>query len=221
MSRKLKFVLAGLGLVVVVAMAWFLLLSPLRDDIAAVSANIDEQQTKLATALAALAQAETTRAEGKENQARLLELAKMVPISDEIPSLILQIQDLADQSGIEFMSVTQGASIPYSGYQVVPLALEFSGTYFDLSDFIWRAEQLVAEPGRLLAVKQIDLRLLSDAVEGTEAGGTSPVLQVGMTLYAFQTGVDMIAGGAVPLEPAPESTGEEDVTTTESEESGS
>ena len=75
----------------------------MREDIATVSANIEAEKTKLATALAELAAAETTQAEGMENQARLLELAKMVPYSEEIPSLMLQIQDLADQSGIEFI----------------------------------------------------------------------------------------------------------------------
>ena len=102
MSRRLKFIAAGLGLVVIIALAWMFLLNPLREDIATVSANIESEKTKLATALAELAQAETTQAEGKENQARLLELAKMVPFSEEIPSLMLQIQDLADQSGIDF-----------------------------------------------------------------------------------------------------------------------
>jgi hypothetical protein len=66
------------------------------------------------------------------------------------------------------------------------LTLEFSGSYFDLSDFAYRAEQLVAGPGRLLTVKSIKLQL-----GGTNEGGTagpvksSPGLAVSMTLYAF------------------------------------
>jgi len=30
----------------------------------------------------------------------------MVPLTEELPSLLLQIQDLADQSGIEFIQIT-------------------------------------------------------------------------------------------------------------------
>ncbi len=108
MSRRIRFVLVALALVVIVAVCWFMVLSPLRADIATTNASIEAERTKLAAAQAKLAQAETTRQEGKMNQARLLELAKMVPDSEEIPSLLLQIQDLADQSGIDFISITPG-----------------------------------------------------------------------------------------------------------------
>jgi Tfp pilus assembly protein PilO len=124
------------------------------------------------------------------NQARLLELAKMVPDSEEIPSLLLQIQDLADQSGIEFISITPGEPVEAGAFRIIPLQLEFSGTYFDLSDFVYRAEQMAAGPGRLLAVKALALRLASEAT--TESGADtsqSPVLGVSMTLYAFETAV--------------------------------
>jgi type IV pilus assembly protein PilO len=218
-SRRLKFIAAGVGLLAIIALAWMLLLNPLREDIATVAANIETEKTNLATALAELAQAETTQAEGKENQARLLELAKMVPISEEIPSLMLQIQDLADQSGIAFMSVTPGEPTAYPGYQIIPLTLEFAGTYFDMSDFVWRAEQLVAGPGRLLAVKQIDLQYGGD-LDAAAEGNTSPQLQVGMVMYAFQTGGATLTAAAMPVESPPSET-VNDEATTEGAESGS
>jgi len=201
MSRRMRFIAAGLGLLVIIVAAWFLLLSPVRQDIDLVSANIEQEQTKLTTAMAKLSQAEITRAEGQENQARLLELAKMVPSSQEIPSLMLQIQDLADQSGIEFISVTPGPPIAEVGYEMIPLSLEFSGTYFDMSDLVYRVEQLVAGPGRLLAVKQIDLQLSSD--ESLAAGSVSPPLNVRVVLYAFQSQEAAITTAAIPVDSAP------------------
>lgn len=204
MSRRLRFVVAAVGLIVIVVLAWMLLLSPLRADIASVSDRIATEQTRLATAQAKLAQAEMTRAEGKINQARLLELAKMVPFSSEVPSLLLQIQDLADQAGIDFMSITPGARTQLDGYQVLPLSLEFTGTFFDLSDFVWRAEQLVAGPGRLLALKQLDLDLGGGSSSGSEfLDTTSPVLRVNMTIYAFASGGGTTAGAPIPVTPQP------------------
>ncbi len=185
MSRKLRMILAGVALVAIVAMAWFFLISPLRSEIAETDKAIEAQQVRLAVAQAKLAQAEATRAEGQKNQARLLELAKMMPESSQIPSLMLQIQDLADQSGIEFTSITPGEPAESNGYQTVPIQLEFTGTYFDMSDFAYRAEQLVAGPGRLLTVKSVDYQL--GGAEEAEDGATSasPELKVAMTLYAF------------------------------------
>ena len=107
MSNRMRLLLIGLAIVVIAVLAWFLALSPVRDDIAATEAQIEEERAKLSEAQIKLAQAESTKKEGRRNQARLLELAKMIPTSEEIPSLLLQIQDLADQSGIQFIAITR------------------------------------------------------------------------------------------------------------------
>jgi Tfp pilus assembly protein PilO len=186
MSRKIRMAISGVVLIIIVALAWFLLISPLRSDIAEADQAIEAQQVRLAAAQAKLAKAEATRAEGQKNQARLLELAKMMPESSQVPSLLLQIQDLADQSGIEFTSITPGDPVEADGYQTIPLQLEFNGTYFDMSDFAYRAEQLVAGPGRLLTVKSIEYQLNNDSEESEEGEtSASPELTVAMTLYAF------------------------------------
>ena len=160
MSRRVRYILVGIGLVVVAALCWFFLLSPLRGEIADTEKQIEDQRDQISLAKTTLAQAEGTRDEGRRNQARLLELSKMVPPSEELPSLLLQLQDLADQSGIDFIAVTPGeprAVEAGGGYMVLPLQLQFSGTYFDVSDFAYRAEQMVAGPGRLLAINSVAL----------------------------------------------------------------
>jgi Tfp pilus assembly protein PilO len=205
MSRKIRMAISGVALVVIVALAWFLLISPLRSEIAETEQAIEAQQVRLATAQAKLAKAEATRAEGQKNQARLLELAKMMPESSQIPSLLLQIQDLADQSGIEFTSITPGEPVEADGYQTIPLQLEFNGTYFDMSDFAYRAEQLVAGPGRLLTVKSVEYQLNSNAGESeNDETSASPELTVAMTLYAFCMSQTTLA--AEPAAPQPAAT---------------
>jgi Tfp pilus assembly protein PilO len=190
MSRKMRMLLSAVALVAIVAMAWMFLISPLRTDVADANQSIADETTRLQSAQTKLAQAETTRAEGQKNQARLLELAKMVPAASQIPSLLVQIQDLADQSGIDFLSMTPGEASESGGFQIIPLELQFNGTYFDLSDFAYRVEQLVAGPGRLLTVKSIQLKL--NGTDTTDTSGDtgvaiseSPSLGVSMTLYAF------------------------------------
>jgi Tfp pilus assembly protein PilO len=163
---------------------WFLVLNPVRGDIAATKTSIEDQQLQLASAQLQLDQAEATREEGRRNQVRLLELAKMVPSSQELPSLLLQIQDLADLSGIAFIAVTPGDLItPDTGnFVILPLDLQFVGTYFNVSDFAYRAEQMAAGPGRLLAIKSLSLDLGGQVLSSSDV---SPLLAVSMTLYAF------------------------------------
>ena len=186
MSHKVRLLLVALALLVVVVLCWFFLLNPLRGDITATNDSIQVERTKLSAAQAKLAQAQGTREEGEKNQARLVELAKIVPASEELPSLLLQIQDLADQSGIAFIAVTPGDLVQSGRYAILPLELEFTGTFFDLTDFVYRAEQMAAGPGRLLAVKALNLKLASGDATAPAAGAGSPDLDVTMTLYAFQ-----------------------------------
>jgi Tfp pilus assembly protein PilO len=218
MSRRVRMILMALGLVVVAVLVWFFLLSPLRGDIKTTDASITDLQDKLTSAKLTLRQAETTKAEGRLNQARLLELAKMIPSSDELPSLLLQIQDLADQSGIDFISITPGEASEVEGasFQILPLDLTFTGTYFDLSDFVWRAEQMVAGPGRLLAIKSINLAL-SNAGAAT-AGAVSPGLDVNLSLLAFLIppgGTAASSGGGSSTSEKPAAGGGTSTSTTE------
>ncbi|MBN1321807.1 MAG: type 4a pilus biogenesis protein PilO [Thermoleophilia bacterium] len=206
MSRKLKMILAGVVVVIVAALVWFFLLSPIRDDIQATETQIEDERTRLSQAQIELAQAEATREEGKANQARLMELAKMMPETEEIPSLLLQLQDLADQSGITFIAISPGdtQSSDQADGRILPLDLEFRGTFFNVSDFIYRAEQMVAGPGRLLAVKTLDLSM-GGAAE--LQGGVSPELGVSLQLYAFLAGSGEAPASAAP--PAATETTEE------------
>lgn len=199
MTQKAKLLLMGAAIVVFAVVIWFLVLSPIRGEIADTDQATQDEQALVVQANTRLKHAEATKGEGKRNQMRLLEMAKMVPMKEELPSLLLQIQDLADQSGIEFIQVTPGeVTVSQSGlFQVIPLALQFSGTYFDISDFIYRAEQMVAGPGRLLAVKTIDLALGGGTVV---LAGISPELEVSMSVYAF------VFGGGTSVTVAPPAT---------------
>ncbi len=202
MSRKIRMILMSLGLVVFAVVVWFFVLSPIRADIAETEKSMDQQHKLLLEANSVLQQANTTKAEGKRNQARLLELAKMMPASDELPSLLLQIQDLADQSGIDFISITPGEPTEVEGveFMIVPLDLMFTGTFFDLSDFVYRAEQMVAGPGRLLAVKTMSLGLAN--ANQAMASSVSPDLDVSLSLLAFIVPPGGTGGSATEAAPA-------------------
>ncbi len=202
MTHRVRLVLMGVAILLFAVVIWFLVLSPIRGKIATAEQNIQQEQNAIMTANTRLKLAEDTRAVGKRNQMRLLELAKMVPMTEELPSLLLQIQDLADKAGIQFIQVTPGTLIDSDTghFQALPLELQFTGTYFDVADFIYRAEQMVAGPGRLLAIETVDLGL---AGEGTSSEGINPELQVGMSVYAFIS----VGGASSPAASSPPSTG--------------
>ncbi len=191
MKRRSIFILVALVLVAAVVAYWFLLLSPLRENIAEYEGRIEDERQQLMVLQAKLAQMSQMKEEAVRNEARLVELAKMVPFSPELPSLILQIQDLAAEAGIDFITITPGEATEAPSFQVIPLDLKFSGSFFDVNDFIYRAEQLVGAPGRLLTVDSVSLALAGTASSTT----ASPKLSVTMIMSAFERNP--------ALEPAP------------------
>jgi type IV pilus assembly protein PilO len=191
MSRRIKLALAGAGIVIVGLLVFFLVINPIRGDIGQLNDQIATENQKIAKLTQELQMAETVRKEGRQNQARLVELAKMIPDQPEIPSLILQLQDLADKAGIKWTQISPGDAKAVEGtsYETIPLSLSFQGNFYDVTDFIYRAEQMVAGPGRLLAVKDVSM---------TPSDTTGVKLAVRMTVYAFM----MASGATVPVTPA-------------------
>ena len=108
----------------------------------------------------------------------------MMPARAEIPSLIIQIEYLADQAGIDMIQITPGQPAGAEGiaYQTMTFSITFTGTFYDVIDFMDRAESMVGGPGRLLTVKNLSLSPLLTAGASTTR---SPDLSVSMTLYAF------------------------------------
>jgi type IV pilus assembly protein PilO len=192
MSRRIRLWLGAIAILVVALLVFFLVINPIRGDISQLETDIEAEEARISTAMGEIAKAEDTKNEGRRNQARILELSKLIPVEQEIPSLILEIQDLADKAGIDWIQITPGniSDAGVGSYWTLPLSLQFTGTYFDVSDFIYRAEQMAAGPGRLMAVKS--LGLTPQSVVGNETG-----LGVAMVLYAF-----LLPGGleqVVPL----------------------
>jgi len=179
MSRRNIYIVVGLLLVLLVAGYWFLLLSPLRAEIGTVEENITREQQELTVARTKLAQLEGIRKRAEKNRGRILELGKMLPPEPQIPSLLLQVQDLAIESGISFMSISPNVGDPEGGVSRTNLSLTCDGSFFDVIDFIYRAEQLAGGPGRLLMVQNVNL-------SGKDLSATPPELNVNMTLIAYQ-----------------------------------
>jgi type IV pilus assembly protein PilO len=191
MSRRIKLALVGAGIVIVGLLVFFLVINPIRGDIGQLNGQIATENDKIARLTRELQMAETVRKEGRQNQARLVELAKMIPDQPEIPSLILQLQDLADKAGIKWtqISPSDAKAVEGTSYETIPLSLSFQGNFYDVTDFIYRAEQMVAGPGRLLAVKDVSM---------TPSDTAGVKLGVHMTVYAFM----MAPTATVPVTPA-------------------
>lgn len=118
--------------------------------------SVEEQNalTKLNTAKSSYSQLEELKKTSRKTEYELLTLERQTPGDAELPSLLMQMQDISAKSGINFMSIKPSAPVQKNDYQEVPLEIEINGYFFSLLDFIYRVEKLP----RITNITSIDVQ---------------------------------------------------------------
>lgn len=177
---------------VVLVVAWyFLLLSPTRSDISELEAQISTQEMTLSTTQSEVARLEQFEKTAPQSRADIVRLSKMLPESEVVPSLMIDLDKTADTSGVDLLNLTKGTTVKGTPYGVQPLTVQVEGRFFDVEDFLYRLESYVAfrnsqfrATGRLIDIVTMDI-----SPEYTDVpAGTSPPLTVDVTLNAYLWG---------------------------------
>jgi type IV pilus assembly protein PilO len=198
---------------------YFLLLSPLMSTLDERAQERDDKEAQLARLQQQVAELEAVRDNAPEIERQLLELSKRIPEQPEVPTLVVQIEEIAEASGVTQVSIQPGAPGPPTGggeFSVLPVTMSFEGTYEELQDFLFRTRNLA----RLVTVNQISYC----RIEPVGAGGACPtevaapegeptVLEEVETLLQVQIEAEVyfqpsgVPEGAAPAAPvAPEAT---------------
>ncbi len=186
---------------VVLIVAWyFLLFSPTRTELSDLDSQIQAQQTALTTAKQEVVRLESYKKTAPQSRAEIVRLGKMLPQSEGIPSLIIELTQTADASGVDLNSITRGATVPGTPFGLQSVTLAVTGRFFDVEDFLYRLEAYVAfrnagfrVTGRLLQVKT--LTLTGGAATTT---GSTPPLTVTVELNAYLWADAAAATGGTP-----------------------
>jgi Tfp pilus assembly protein PilO len=156
-SAQIAIVVAVLLLVVLIG--YFALVKPQNGKAAALSTQIAAEDTQIAGARALLAKAKHAQ---KVRVADLFRLTKAMPDQPDEAGIVLELTNVAHQSGITFESIAPQGSTAVGGYQVVPLNVVFDGNFFQLTDLLFRLRNLVdvrqgalAADGRLFTIDKI------------------------------------------------------------------
>ena len=182
------FAVAGLG-------GWFMLIGPQRS-------KATELDTQIADTNGAISAARALTLEAKKGAqirvADLFRLTKAMPDQTDMPGILLQLTQVAEDSGISFEQITPSTTAtPVSGYLAIPITVEFQGNFYDLSDFLYRLRNLVDvrrgaldATGRLFAIDSIEF------AEATPPG--FPEIRAHLVIDAFVFGT-----GTAPTVPGP------------------
>ena len=140
LSQPIQFALAGLAVVVLGVAGWFLLVRPKHADAARYQVQIADVRKEIADRRAA-STARQVRAAVKT--ADLFKLAKAMPAQEDMAAIILELNEVATDSGIVFESITPQPQVGSTGFRALPISLVFRGNFYTLSDFLFRLRQLV------------------------------------------------------------------------------
>ena len=183
------------ALLIVAAIGFFLLVKPKMDESSTLDGRVTEFQSKIDVALAA------QRASGGEaiKVADLFRLTKAMPDTTDMSSVILELNAVATASGVEFISIAPQAPVAREGgFLAVPIKLTFEGSYYDLTDFLFRLRNLVIvrdgeleSSGRLFTLDALDLH---------EGSLGFPEVQAAITLsaYSYSPTPAAVAPGTTP-----------------------
>jgi Tfp pilus assembly protein PilO len=146
------------GLLAVAVLGYLVLISPQRSRAKDLNGEIAATEQQIATAqIASRAKPANPRIDD------LFRLTKAMPASTDMPGILLELSRVASDTGIKFDSITPGVPVPGSTFQALPIELVFHGSFFELSDFLFRLRNLVAERdgrldvgGRLYSVDNLD-----------------------------------------------------------------
>jgi len=190
-TRTLGAIVAGVILAYLAA-GYFLVVSPKKAESARLDEEIAATSLELRDALAATAAQDDRQPIAV---ADIFRLSIAMPSTPDMPGILLELSRIADETGIRFKSITPQAALPIAAYQVVPIDVAFDGSFYALSDFLFRLRTLVTvrrgelhAAGRLFSVASVDF---------SESDRGFPMLAATLKLNAYVYGLGG-AGGAVP-----------------------
>jgi Tfp pilus assembly protein PilO len=214
---------------VVLGLAWFVLVSPERKKAGKLDAQISSAQAQLASAEGKLRDARGAQSRYSAAYASVINLGKAVPPSQEVPSLIYQVTQAANEKNVDFTAISTSttgssgaASSPSLGasssassaaaasFTELPFTFTFEGGFFQLEHLFRGLDSFatLASPGhidvsgRLLTVQSVKLAPAVGA--GTTGSG---MLSGTVTASAYVLPASAASTAAAsPASPSPSAT---------------
>jgi Tfp pilus assembly protein PilO len=192
--------LVVVALLIVGGLGYFLVISPKRSTSADLATQIEATETEIQNrrlAGRAAPKAEPIRA------AELFRVTKAMPGKADMPGVLLELNRIARDTGIRFDSITPGDSADAGGYLRQPIDVIFEGSFYELSDFLYRVRTLVSvHNGRLRATGRLfTVRTLS-FVE-SEKGFPQIRATLGVDAYVYGTGAETPPAATPPAATPP------------------
>ena len=194
MNRNQRHI-AMLGILILTVLGvayYFLLFSPVRQEYLANYNERPQKEDRKSQLEKSVARLEGVRRDAPNIERQILELSKRIPEQEEIPTLLVQIETVAIETGVEQFEITPSSpEAPPNGggdFSRIPVTMTFLGNYWGLQDFLLRIRKLT----RLITVNQVTYCRFPEPLS-PEAS-----CDVDIKLAEGEKGTDMAHRGAPP-----------------------
>jgi Tfp pilus assembly protein PilO len=201
------------GDVLLLLLGWFMLIGPQRSTAASIVRATAAAEVQLVEAKKPVKIAKPAAVQQPEiRTADLYSLAKAMPTTEDMPDLLLQLDQIARSAGVTLTSIAPGPPTPSptASFSTVAINLAFSGDFYSLTDMLYRLRSLVTVHGGAL---QTSGRLFSIGSVGLTPTGAGTKLNATVVVNAYVYGSTPTSVAAVPA-PAATSTNTTSSTTT-------
>lgn len=176
---------------------WFLLVHPQGSELNSLKSESVSVQEKID---AYNQQVVAARSTPKIEVADVYRLAKAMPNKTDMPDLVLELSQLARDTGIRFDSISPQPVAPVGSYSVLPISVTFNGNFYNLADFLYRLRSLVTvNAGRLDATGRL---FAVDTLSFNESDLKFPQIQATLVIDAFVYAAAPAAAPAATPPPA-------------------
>jgi Tfp pilus assembly protein PilO len=191
LSVRNQILIAGALIVVIVLVVVVVIILPLITQAGEVDELIATEETNRMTAQTVVNRRQEKKSLSAVSEVELMRLANQVPDTPQLPSVIIELQNAANDAGLEFPQITTGAiGADEGGFSPIVLSVNLEGSwiemieYLRLIDSLDRGTRVVSvvynyvggteeEPGYVTAVVALEVYVMPAAATAP-AGASSP-----------------------------------------------
>jgi Tfp pilus assembly protein PilO len=189
LNGRVSLALSAVGLLLVLLVGWFGVVSPQRSKAAELSVKIDSAETRLQ-----IAQDLVRGPALQQSKAELATLKTAIPDDVKMSGILRQLSRASAKSRVRILGITPAPAVGVGAADVVAITVALEGRYFALREFLRLLrsgadieDDKVTATGRLFGV---------DSIQFTGGDTTGNVVQASMMVTAFSFRGDVAEPGS-------------------------
>jgi Tfp pilus assembly protein PilO len=188
-------ILIGLGLLVLLVAWYFLIIGPKRDAISTTEADLQQEKKSYEDNTNRVRRLDEERNAARQTSGEILKLNKLIPVDAQVPSLIVELQQTANEAGIKFIKIEPSEPTPGGDSNtIVPFSMVFQGNFFDVNDFLYRVENYARMEGNDVNVSGRLLSVVSITLDEPDTPPLFPQVKVDLGINAYMTNPPPVTG---------------------------